>query len=139
MPDVRNCKKCGRIFNYIGGTQICYTCRQTEEEDFQRIKKYLYENPGATITQVSTDLEVSIEKIKRFLREGRLEITGDDGNMILECENCGKSIKSGRYCYECERTLTSVLKTTASQMRSDMSSSREASGQSSLMKYRNKP
>lgn len=139
MPDVRNCRKCGRIFNYIGGAQICYACRQMEEEDFQRIKKYLYENPGATITQVSTDLEVSIEKIKRFLREGRLEITGDDGNIILECENCGKSIKSGRYCAECERNLTSVLKTAASQIRSDISSSQRTSTQSSIMKYRNKP
>ena len=83
MPDVRNCRKCGRIYNYIGGAPLCPACKQLEEDDFQLVKKYLYENPGATLTQVSTDLEMSVEKIKRFLKEGRLEITNDDGNLIL--------------------------------------------------------
>ena len=138
MPDVRNCRKCGKIYNYIGGAPICLICKQADEEDFQKIKKYLYENPGASLTQVSTELEVSIEKIKRFLKEGRLEITGDDGNMILECENCSKSIKSGRYCSECERNLASGLRTAANQIKSEMNSTAEASKKTVNMKYRNK-
>jgi flagellar operon protein (TIGR03826 family) len=117
MPDIRNCRKCGKIYNYLGGPPICSVCRQEEEEDFQRVKKYLYENPGASMTQVSTELDISIEKIKRFLKEGRLEIAGDDGNLVLECENCGKSIKSGRYCAECERMLAASFKSAADQMR----------------------
>jgi len=94
MPDVRNCKKCGRIFNYIGGSPLCPSCREHEEKEFQRIKQYLYENPGASLTQVSVELDISVEMIRRFLREGRLEIANDDGNLILECENCGKSIRT---------------------------------------------
>jgi predicted amidophosphoribosyltransferase len=47
-----------------------------------------------------------VEKIKRFLREGRLEIVGDSGNMFLECEGCGKAIRSGRYCSDCEREMS---------------------------------
>lgn len=114
MPDVRNCRKCGKIYNYIGGSPICPVCRQLEEEEFKRVKDYLYQNPGASITQVSTELEISIELIRRFLKEGRLEIVGDCANMVLECEVCGKSINSGRYCVECERELANGLKATAS-------------------------
>jgi len=138
MPDVRNCRKCGKIFNYIGGAPICPACREKEEENFQRIKKYLYENPGASLTQVSTELDVSIETIKRFLREGRLEIANDDGNLLLECENCGKAIKTGRYCPECERILASGFKSAADQMKLDLDSRGTTDRRSLGLRYLNK-
>ena len=138
MPDVRNCRKCGKIFNYIGGMPICPACKDKEEEDFQRIKKYLYENPGASLTQVSTELDVSVETIKRFLREGRLEIANEEGNLLLECENCGRSIKSGRFCPDCERTLASSFKSAASQMKLDLESRVNNEKRSLGLRYLNK-
>ena len=69
MPDVRNCKRCGRIYNYLGGIPICPICKDEDEKDFQRVKKYLYENPKATMSEVASNLEISIEKIKRFLKK----------------------------------------------------------------------
>ncbi len=139
MPDVRNCRKCGKIYNYIGGAPICSQCKELEEDDFKRVKEYLYENPGASITQVSTELEISIELIRRFLKDGRLEITGEDGNLILECENCGKSIKSGRFCDECERNLASGFRSAASQMKSELDNQSAASNSRSFgMRYLNK-
>ena len=138
MPDVRNCRKCGRIYNYIGGAPLCPACKQLEEDDFQLVKKYLYENPGATLTQVSTDLEMSVEKIKRFLKEGRLEITNDDGNLILECETCGKSIKSGRFCPECERDLASGFRSAAKQIKSELDSLSPSNPRSLGIRYLNK-
>jgi flagellar operon protein (TIGR03826 family) len=137
VPDVRNCRKCGKIFNYIG-SPICQVCKQAEEEDFKAIKDYLYRNPGSSITQVSAELDISVEKIRRFLKDGRLEITGDDGNMILECENCGKSIKSGRFCDDCERNLASGFKSAANQMKSEIDSISEASRKAIGMRYLNK-
>lgn len=138
MPDVRNCRKCGRIYNYIAGAPICPACKQLEEDDFQAVKRYLYENPGATLTQVSTDLEMSVEKIKRFLKEGRLEITDDEGNMVLECETCGRSIKTGRLCAECERSLASGFKSAASQIKSEIDSQAASNPKSLGIRYLNK-
>lgn len=138
MPDVRNCRKCGKIFSYMGGSPYCQTCRQADEEDFKKVKDYLYRNPGANITQVSVELEISVEKIRRFLKEGRLEITSSEGNMLLECENCGKAIKSGRFCDECERSLAAGLKSTADNMRSEMSHTTDPSKKAIGMRYLNK-
>ncbi len=104
MPDVRNCRRCGRMYNYLGGPPICIDCKNADEEVFKKIKAYLYDYPGATLSQVALDCDVSVEKIKMFLREGRLEIT-DGANIILECEKCGKSIKTGRFCTECQSQL----------------------------------
>lgn len=138
MPDVRNCRKCGRIFNYIGGSPICPSCREQDEVDFKRIKDYLYDNPKASVTQVSVDLDISVEKIKRFLKDGRLEIADDEGNMILECENCGRSIKSGRYCPDCERSLASGFKNAATQFKSEIDSQNSAKSTGFGMRYMNK-
>ncbi len=138
MPDVRNCRKCGKIFSYLGGPPICPACKQVDEEDFKRIKEYLYKNPGAGLNQVSVELEIGVEKIKRFLKEGRLEIVSAEGNMFLECENCGKSIKSGRFCDECEKDLAANLKTTADQMKTDMDGMSDSARKAIGMRYLNK-
>lgn len=138
MPEVRNCRRCGKIYNYIGGAPICPACKQQDEDDFQRVKEYLYQNRGASVNQVSTDLDISVEKIKRYLKEGRLEITNDDGNMILECENCGKAIKSGRFCPECERQLEMGFKSAANQIQGELDTLSDSSLKGIGMRYLNK-
>jgi flagellar operon protein (TIGR03826 family) len=138
MPDVRNCRRCGKIYNYIGGQPICQICKDQDEGDFKRVKEYLYQNPGATLSEVSTVLEVSVEKIKAYLKDGRLEIVGSDSNMVLECETCGKSIKTGRYCNDCSSGLSKDLRSTASQMSSSMSAAEAAAKKVIGMRYLNK-
>lgn len=138
MPDVRNCRKCGKIFTYLGGAPICPACKQVDEEDFKRIKEYLYKNPGAGLNQVSVELDIGVEKIKRFLKEGRLEIVSTEGNMFLECENCGKSIKSGRYCDDCEKDMAANFKSTAAQMKSELDGISDSTRKAIGMRYLNK-
>lgn len=114
MPDLRNCRRCGRMYNYIGGPPICIDCKNADEEVFKKVKEYLYDNPGATLSQVSIECDVSVEKIKMFLKEGRLEIT-DGANIILECERCGKPINTGRFCKECQNQVTNDIAGTSSR------------------------
>ena len=76
--------------------------------------------------------------IKRFLREGRLEIANDEGNLVLECENCGRSIKTGRICPDCERNLASGFKSAASQMKLDLDSRSTSERKSLGLRYLNK-
>jgi flagellar operon protein (TIGR03826 family) len=113
VVELKNCKKCGKLFSYIGGSFICPACKDEEEALFQAIKKYLRENPGASVSQVSSELGIGIERIKKFLKDGRLEIIGDDGQPALICERCGKPIKTGRFCEDCNRNITiELLRTT---------------------------
>jgi len=68
-----------KTFNYIGGRPICQDCKKQDEEEFKRVKEYLYEHPKASIIEVSNALDISVQKIKSYLREGRLEIVGTEG------------------------------------------------------------
>ncbi|MEW9123758.1 MAG: TIGR03826 family flagellar region protein [Thermotaleaceae bacterium] len=110
MADIRNCKKCGRIYQYDGVNKICARCRKGEDEDFAKVKEYLYDNPKSTITQVSEETGVEEDLILRYLRQGRLEIVGEGGSLVLDCERCGKSIRTGRFCDQCTHEMTAELK-----------------------------
>ncbi len=138
MPDVRNCKRCGKIYNYIGGPPICPICKEQDEADFKRVKDYLYKNPGVTLSEVSTVLGISVERIKMYLKEGRLEIINDEGNMILECESCGKAIKTGRLCNDCATGLSREFKSTASKLNDKVSQAEADAKRAIAMRYLNK-
>ena len=99
--DVRNCRGCGRLFNYFSGPPICQACRENLEEKFQQVKEYLRDNPNSSIQAVSDDNEVSVAQIRQWVREERLTFS-DDSPIGIPCESCGKTIKTGRFCDECK-------------------------------------
>ena len=109
MAEIRNCPRCGKIFSCFG-RPICNTCIDAEENEFKLVKEYIYDNTGATISEVAQETEVSVEKIMRFLREERLEIMSENSNLLLECERCGRAIKSGRFCENCKVDMNKDFK-----------------------------
>lgn len=105
--NVRNCKICGKIYNY-DGFNVCRSCRRKQEERFQKVKEFLREFPGASITEVEEATEVSSEEIMNFLREGRLEMS-ENSQITLDCERCGAKIFSGRFCNKCTNEMSKSL------------------------------
>lgn len=107
--NVSNCKSCGRLFNVISNTRICPDCQRKLEEKFQEVKEYLKENPFANIDVLSKECEVSVKQLKEWVREERLVFA--EGSMDgIECEQCGKLIRTGKYCDECKVKITNNLR-----------------------------
>ena len=124
--EVRNCTTCGRIFNSVMEIKRCPECRKKDETKFNMIREYLYDSPGATIEDVSENLDIARDKILHFLREGRLETMGD--HMVIQCEKCGESIHSGKYCEKCTRDITMDLKSIAKKPGKSTSKNGHGSG-----------
>ena len=106
--DVRVCRGCKKMFQYIAGPTLCPNCKQKEEEMFQAVKDYLMDNPGANMYQVSQATKVSAQLIEKFLREGRLQVS-PDSPIALSCEKCGRKISTGRLCSECKKQINDTL------------------------------
>ena len=87
---------------------MCPACRDEVEKKFQVVKEYIRENPRATIPEISDANEVSTSQIKQWIREERLQFA-DDSPVGIECENCGASIRTGRFCENCKNTMASSL------------------------------
>lgn len=106
--NVRNCRKCGKLFNHISGMPICPACKDKLEEKFQEVKKYIRENRMADLKEVAEKCEVEVGQLQQWIREERLEFT-EDSPVKIPCENCGAMIRSGKYCEKCKREMTNNL------------------------------
>lgn len=106
LPDKYNiprvCEKCGGVMVFKGvGEYQCENCGELAYDDYGKVRNYIEEHKGATAIQIEEAIGVSQKTIRLLLREGRLEVT-EDSRMFLRCELCDKSIRSGRFCPECE-------------------------------------
>ena len=125
--NIRNCRMCGHIFNYVAGPILCPHCREKMEAKFQEVKD-IRSNPGVGIQDVAENCDVEPSQIQQWLREERLELT--EGSAIyLQCEKCGAPIRSGRFCekckYEMSMDLQSVLPKKQQMLKQHPTSSRD--------------
>lgn len=99
---LRNCIRCEKMFSHPS-QKICPACHREEQEEFRKVSDYLKENPKAPVGKVVEDTEVSYTTIEEYIREGRLKVipTG----ITLQCQVCGKDIRSGRMCDACRTHL----------------------------------
>ena len=100
--NARNCRKCGRVFNYIAGVPLCPSCREEMEKKFQTVKEYIQNNKDTTIKTVAEACEVEESQIRQWVREERL-VFSDDSAIVMQCEICGAPINTGRYCDKCKQ------------------------------------
>lgn len=107
--NVRNCRKCGKLFNYITGAPICPACREALDAKFKEVKTYIQEHPACGMREVSEECDVEPGQIQQWVREERLEFTSES-LMVVNCESCGAPIRSGRYCDKCKSALTNGLR-----------------------------
>ena len=125
--NVRNCKKCGRIFNYVSRRVVCHKCREGLEEKFQEVKKYVRENSGVGIQEVAEECEVDPKQIRKWIQEERLEFS-EDSPVKIPCEGCGAMIRSGRFCEKCKAQVTKDFQGIVGQRKAQQDPGADTSG-----------
>lgn len=125
--EVRNCKSCGRLFNYMSGPGICANCQRKLEEKFQEVKAYLDENPNSSVNQVSEAMDVSVKQIKQWIKEERLSLSQPSPDGIV-CEHCGTPICSGRFCDKCKAKMQNTLSSAIEKPKAPEPKKRERDG-----------
>jgi flagellar operon protein (TIGR03826 family) len=102
--NIANCPRCGKVFAK-GMKDICPLCVKEIDEEFDRCSKYLKENRGTTLQELSDATEVPIKQITRFIIENRL-IIDKAPNMGYPCEICGNPIREKYVCDSCRQRLS---------------------------------
>jgi phage antirepressor YoqD-like protein len=123
--EVRVCKNCRRLFQYIYGPELCPDCAKLlpkdekervykkltatlkpmlreDEEKYEQVKDYIVSHPRATIVEIAKENDIAPTKLFEWIREDRLEFSEDSQYAWFECANCGAKIKSGRLCNRCK-------------------------------------
>ena len=134
--DVKNCRRCRRLFNYIGGQPICPQCREELEKKFQEVKKYLFDHRNANIPEVVENCDVDENQIRQWVREERLEFSsGIDIGMT--CETCGAPITSGRFCDKCKASMINDLKSAGRQPEAPQPQAKKSEPSGNKMRFLN--
>ncbi len=107
--NVKNCRKCGKMFNYVLGPIICPDCTTAQEELFQQAKAYVQDHPGCDIPELADNVDVDVNQIRQWIREERLQFS-EDSPIRIACEGCGTMIRSGKYCDKCKADMNSGFK-----------------------------
>lgn len=110
VGEAKVCVRCKRMFTYLGyGHFYCPSCKIADEEDFKKVRDYIFEHGTAPALEVSEQTGISLERITQYLREGRLEIP-EDSPIFIKCEMCSTDIRSGRLCPSCASSLTHAMR-----------------------------
>ncbi len=123
--DVKVCKNCRRLFNYIRGPELCPACINLlsennaesvveattsvrkglageDESKFEQVRDYIITHPRATVAEIAEANDIGPSKIFEWIRGDRLEFSDDSMSVWFACENCGVKIRSGRFCNQCK-------------------------------------
>jgi len=107
--NIIQCSFCKKPFHSIG-SKVCTDCLKKMDEDFIKVRDYIYEHKNTDMDVVSEETGVSKQVILHLLKEGRLIL--DDkhgGGGMLLCEICKKPINTGRMCDKCKGSLASTM------------------------------
>lgn len=106
--EIKNCKLCGRIYNYVLGPNLCPACKKKQDDKFHEVKQFIYDNPGVGVGTVAEEMDVSVAQIRQWVREERLQFA--EGSVTdITCESCGQPINTGRYCARCKEHMVKEL------------------------------
>ncbi len=115
------CEKCGRMFSMGEDAgedvkQICSRCLEDKDDDFKKVRSYVYDHVGCSIREVSVNTDVSEATIREYVRQGRIEIYGE--GKAFKCAGCERMIFHGKYCDTCYSEVSSNLNEIGKQLRS---------------------
>ena len=106
--ELRNCKKCNRLFSSLDGSTLCSRCNVKADDGFSRVREYIYDNPTPSIKDVSKGTSVSADIILKWIRDGRIILS--ENSSISFCERCSSPMDGGRFCGKCVKELADGLK-----------------------------
>lgn len=107
MTELKNCKRCKKLFQY-NGLPMCASCIALEDDEFTKVRDYVKKNSKPSIAETAKATEVDEKQIMKFLREGKLERAGYSMEG-LTCEMCGATIGGGRLCSKCMGKLSKEI------------------------------
>lgn len=133
--DLRNCKRCGKVFNYVASQMICPACKDEIEKKFDLVRDYIRDNKKAGFAEICEACDVTEKMLKQWIREERL-FFGDESPVGIDCEGCGTMIKSGKYCDKCKNELArGLMSATRKPLEEKEESSPRRTGHDNKMRF----
>lgn len=104
--ELRNCRKCKKLFISISGRITCQECYEEKEKSYDRVFEYLSKNPDASVGDICKATKVTEDSIVELVKNKKIAL---NVSVEYKCEICGKKIKVGKVCEECKKKVSKEL------------------------------
>ncbi|WP_078378887.1 TIGR03826 family flagellar region protein [Sutcliffiella halmapala] len=110
MSQLDNCPNCDQIYIRNAFREVCENCYKQEENDFQRVYKFIRQrqNRTATMDQVVEGTGVSENLIIKFIRKKRIQLA-QFPHLGYPCDRCGTLIREEKLCSACKKDIQTQL------------------------------
>lgn len=107
MP-LATCPRCQKLFNKTE-SQVCVNCQAAEDEDLEKVRQVIRDNPDMNAEDVASEAEVAVRVVNRMLDEGMIERVSSSDLEQIKCGRCGAPAISASKKL-CERCLAALNK-----------------------------
>lgn len=104
-PRLTNCPRCGRLSPVLVRGQ-CGQCLREEHEQLRAVQALLAQRGPLSAEEIATETGVPVERVLRWLREGRLMASGE----AVRCRRCGRPVRLGLLCAACRLELAVAIR-----------------------------
>lgn len=95
------CALCGKLFHSLG-TNICAPCGEQADQDFLKVREYMYEiSENANLNDIIANTGISEKVVLYLMKEGRLSNADVSIVGYLRCAACSAPIEKGKLCRKC--------------------------------------
>lgn len=108
MATLKNCERCGKVFNADTGETLCAGCTIADAKELKKVTDYLRDHPLASLMEVNLKTGVSQQRLFQFVKNGSLKMRRPPEQ--FKCRLCGKDIKSGMLCAGCRSKIEIMQK-----------------------------
>lgn len=100
-PVLKNCPLCGKLYadTGSGACQKCYNAYRDYEVE---IKNFVEANPNCSARDIVKHTGAPLAIASKMIQSGQFAMSG---KLAYPCSRCGKLIKAGVYCHECQQTI----------------------------------
>lgn len=100
FDNYKYCEYCGKPLPLSFEGTVCAACQ--EQQLFRDVKEFIRSNDNVTEYDVAKQFDIPIQRVKHWIREGRIEYKDNNLNTItMHCMECGAPISFGRLCAKC--------------------------------------
>ena len=109
MP-LATCPRCKKLFNKQDAP-VCVNCQAAEENDIEKVRGVVNDNPEMNAEEVAAEAEVSVEVVNRMLDAGTIERLGAADLEQVKCGRCGAPAISAskKLCEACLSKLNQEM------------------------------
>ena len=118
---VLQCKLCKKPFQ-TAGRKFCPSCMSQIDQDFFKVRDYIYEHKHAGAEEISEATEVPISIIAHLIDEGRLKFRDDSPlakGIGKKCRVCGKAVQGDSICTDCKNEIASKMQQSVEKNKPD--------------------